>query len=123
DNMKKYHVFIRTMKIKNLIIKKFPDVFFNFGDTRLVNESYRYINLNNSKCLIHEDTHDDKESNTMYVEMIGNKIMIKCKHLDCFGKIYQNVSRELTQCEMEIIFSNESENETISRTTDDDDND
>lgn len=103
DDKEKYNLFMRDMKMNNILNNKFPDIDLQLGSTYIVNKNFSYTNLNNDKCLIKGNAHGEP---TMYIEMIKDLMTIKCKHSECFGKIYPCEHHiQLTKNEMNIIFN------------------
>lgn len=106
DNPIKYDNFMKTKKVKQLIVAKFPDKKLILGDTLAVSKQCSYMSLNNKECFLYGDIHVDSElSSTMYIEMIKDLITIKCKHPACFGKIYPCEHVQLSKQEMNIAFN------------------
>ena len=104
DDSDNYKLFMRGIKVNNIINKKFPDINLRLGETKIVNKNYSYTQLNNDNCIIFGDCHENKTP-SMYVEMIKDLIAIKCKHIQCFGKIYPCEHVKLSKNEMNVIFN------------------
>jgi P4 family phage/plasmid primase-like protien len=103
DTRDQYDEFMKQRKTKNIISKKFPGVDLKIGETQIVTNIMSYINLENKKCLIYGDNH---EESCMYIEMIPHNVVIKCRHNDCFGKTYPCEHVQLTKNEMNIMMNN-----------------
>ncbi len=102
DDPDQYTVFMRMKKIGSLILAKFPNDILKLGDNIRVTEKCNYTQLRNADCLIKGTSHVDYP-HSMYVEMIDNYVCIKCKHNECFGKIYPCEHIQLTKNEMNMI--------------------
>ena len=87
--------------MKEMLVSKFPNDKLVLADTLIVNKSCSYTNLKNKDCLIYGASHGDP---SMYVEFVRDLISIKCKHPDCFGKVYPCEHIQLSQKEMNIVF-------------------
>ena len=87
DNKELYDTFMKQHKLNHLILNKFPNDKLILGDTVFVNNNFNYTCLKNKECLIKGDMHIDLP-NSMYIEMTDKFVIIKCKHPECFGKIY-----------------------------------
>jgi len=101
DNESEYNSFIKEKNTHNLIIQKFPNDKLELGGTKILHPEHSYTTLNNDKCFIYGEDHGEP---TMYVERCKNTMMIKCKHEECFGKIYPCKHIELTKNEINYIF-------------------
>lgn len=101
DNEEKYNQIMSENKLSSLIISKFPNDTLKLGEMRLINKRCKHILLNNDKCIFHKSMHKDMEK-SMYIEMFDNNLIIKCKHNDCFCKVYPNEHIQLTKYEMNI---------------------
>ena len=106
DNKELYDTFMKQHKLNHLILNKFPNDKLILGDTVFVNNNFNYTCLKNKECLIKGDMHIDLP-NSMYIEMTDKFVIIKCKHPECFGKIYPCVHQhlQLTKNEMNIAFN------------------
>lgn len=102
DNPEKYSLFMRDAKTNRLMSAKFPNDNLLLGETRVVSKNISFTNLNNENCLIYGQNHG---SPTMYIENIKDVMMIKCKHVKCFGKNYPCEHIQLTKNEMNIVFN------------------
>jgi len=102
DNLDRYNAFIKEVTTNHIINDKFPQVNLQIGDTQIITKNHSYANLNNENCLIYGTSHGKP---TMYVEMIKDMMTIKCKHPECFGKIYPCEHVQLTKNEMNVIFN------------------
>lgn len=118
DDIQNYNIFVRKKKIENIICNKFQNQQLKCGETKLINSMYRYTFLNNNKCIISDNVHyyNNNPINTMYVEMLNDNIMIKCKHSLCFGRIFQNAVKRLNSYEMDIIFESDETSEIVDDT-------
>jgi P4 family phage/plasmid primase-like protien len=103
DNKEEYEKFIKTKKIHDIIISKFPNVNLIFGD-RIMNGQYCLIELKNKTCLIKGCKHIDFEC-SMYLEILEKHMTIKCKHPECFGKIYLSEHILMNEQEMNNVFN------------------
>ena len=103
DNKDMYEEFIQKRKRNSFIVSKFPKEKLILGETIKVSEICNYINLKNHNCLLNGKCHDDLP-NSMYIEVLKNCMTIKCKHPECFGKIYPCDHLQLTKQEMNIAF-------------------
>jgi P4 family phage/plasmid primase-like protien len=104
DNETEYVSFIKRKKINSLIVSKFPNDKLLLGDTVEISKNCSYTHLHNKECLIKGTCHKDLP-NSMYIEMIKDLVTIKCKHLECFGKIYPCQHVQLTKQEMNIVLN------------------
>jgi P4 family phage/plasmid primase-like protien len=102
DNPLQYDEFLKTKRVKDLIIAKFPDKRLILGNTLKVSKYCNYTDLNNKECFIYGDTHGNP---SMYIETIRDLITIKCKHPECFGKVYPCEHVQLTKQEMNVVFN------------------
>jgi P4 family phage/plasmid primase-like protien len=118
DNKFKYEEFIKQKKLSELINSKFPNDNLELGDTVIINDVCSYTHLQNSECLIKGDVHKDLPK-SMYIEMLKDLITIKCRHPECFGKIYPCQHIQLSKQEMNIAF-NGNVNITINNNTNND---
>ncbi len=100
DNSKEYDLFIKEKKTNNIINKKFPKIQLEIGNTYPVTQDMTYTTLNNDNCLIYGDNHG---SPSMYIERMKDTVIIKCRHIDCFGKVYPCEHILLSKNEMNII--------------------
>jgi len=102
DSPEEYNIFMKRKKLTDLIVAKFPDDKLILGDTRIVSDKCSFTHIHDTKCLIKGGKHDDMP-NSMYVEMLDKFMSIKCKHPECFGKIYPCEHHiQLTKQEMNI---------------------
>jgi P4 family phage/plasmid primase-like protien len=118
DNKLEYDSFIKRKKLNEMIISKFPNEKLHLGNTIMVNDKCNYTPLQNKECLIKGGCHNDLP-NSMYIEMLDKFITIKCKHHECFGKIYPCQHIQLTKQEMNIVFNGDI-NITINNNKEDD---
>jgi P4 family phage/plasmid primase-like protien len=87
DNELKYSEFMKNKKLGNLINKKYPDEKLILGKTVFMGDKSSFTDIKNLKCLIKGEEHKDMK-NSMYVDITDKFMSIKCKHPECFGKIY-----------------------------------
>ena len=120
DDKDRYELFMKKHKFNKMIISKFPNHKLELGETIIISDTCNYTHLHNEKCLIKGDYHKDL-SKSMYVEMIKDLITIRCKHPECFGKIYPCPHVQLSKQEMNIAFNNSNFNITINNNCKDDD--
>jgi hypothetical protein len=102
DNIDQYNEFIKERKTNKIIRDKFPGIDLKLGETQIVTEDMSYINLENKKCVIYGNDHDNGRP-SMYIEKIYDKMIMKCKHADCFGKTYPCKHVHLTKYEMNVM--------------------
>ncbi|ATZ80427.1 D5 family helicase-primase [Bodo saltans virus] len=102
DNKDLYENYINKYKMSNLVLSKFPNDKLIVGDTIQVNKKCSYIHLHNEQCLIKGSCHTDLP-HSMYIERFGDHMCVKCKHLDCWGKVYPNEHIHLTKQEMNVL--------------------
>lgn len=119
DNNEKYKEFIKRKKLNDLVISKFPEDNLILGDTINVSDICSYTNLCNDKCLIKGACHHN-EKPSMYIETLQNYLTVKCRDLECFGKIYPCTHVHLTKQEMNIALNGDI-NITINNNSDIDD--
>jgi P4 family phage/plasmid primase-like protien len=119
DDKDRYDMFLKKHKFKEMIISKFPHHNLELDETIVISDTCNYTPLHNEKCIIKGDYHKDL-SKTMYVEMIKDLITIRCKHPECFGKIFPCPHVQLTKQEMNIAFNNSNFNITINNNCTDD---
>ena len=60
--------------------------------------------MHNKDCLIKGGLHKDLP-NSMYIEMLDKFMTIKCRHPECFGKVYPCQHVQLNKNEMNIAFN------------------
>lgn len=106
DNSDKYSDYIKNKNMQNTIISKYPNDNIVLGESKQIGDIAMYTMLKNNKCLIKGDAHEDmKES--MYIEIIGKFMTIKCRHQECFGlTYYQKGHLSMTKNETNIFFGN-----------------
>jgi P4 family phage/plasmid primase-like protien len=104
DNKEKYDEFIKHHKLNEMIHSKFPNDKLELGDTVTISDICSYTHLHNDECLIKGDAHKDLPK-SMYIEMLKDLITIKCRHPECFGKIYPCQHIQLSKQEMNIAFN------------------
>jgi P4 family phage/plasmid primase-like protien len=100
DNPDQYKEFMKKRRTMNIINNKFIGIDLKFGETKIVTKDMSYIDLHNKKCIIFGDEHIQP---SMYIEKMEGKLIIKCKHIDCFGKTYPCEHVHLTKNEMNIM--------------------
>lgn len=101
DNPNEYNKYKIKRKNDEMIIRKYPDMNLEIGDTVTVNNK-KCTYLNNTKCCFTNKIHKGIE-NPLYVE-IHNEIMeIRCMHRNCIGKTCPYPSIRLTKNEMNLI--------------------
>jgi P4 family phage/plasmid primase-like protien len=103
DNKEEYEEFMKTKKMHNMIISKFPNDNLILGDRHIVNDQYSLIGLKNETCFIKGCKHKDGEC-SMYLDILEKNMAIKCKHPECFGKIYPTKHISMNKQEMNNIF-------------------
>jgi P4 family phage/plasmid primase-like protien len=103
DNSNEYTTFIKTKKFGNLVKSKFPNDKLMLGDTINVSDKCTYTHIHNNDCLIKGGSHIDMPK-SMYIEMLKDTMTIKCRHPECFGKIYPCQHIMLNKQEMNIAF-------------------
>jgi P4 family phage/plasmid primase-like protien len=104
DNREKYEEFIKKKKFDDLILQKYPNDKLILGETIMVNDKCQYINIKNKNCLIKKGEHFDMPD-SMYVEILDKFLTIKCKHPECFGKMYPCNHILMNKNEMNIAFN------------------
>jgi P4 family phage/plasmid primase-like protien len=104
DNKEQHSAFMKKKQLNTLIVAKFPKEKLMLGDTIKVNDNCNYTHLHNKDCLIKGCVHIDLP-NSMYIEMINGCIGVKCKHTECFGKVYPMQHIQLTKQEMNFAFN------------------
>ena len=104
DDEIKYEDFLKKKKLNSLLISKFPKDALILGESINVGNKCTYTNLTNKKCFIKGDCHNDFNP-SMYVETLHNYMTIKCKHPECFGKIYPCNHVLLSKNEMNVVFN------------------
>jgi P4 family phage/plasmid primase-like protien len=102
DNPEKYTIFMKKKKLNNIITSKFPNDKLKLGNTVMISDKCSYTHLHNNECLIKGVAHIDYPK-SMYVEMIDKFLTIKCRHPECFGKIYPCHHMVLNKQEMNIF--------------------
>jgi P4 family phage/plasmid primase-like protien len=102
DNAEAYNAFTRRVKTHKLIYSKFPEEKLKCRDTKVISKVCSYTRLANDNCLIYGESHGEP---SMYVEMMKDMMTIKCKHPECYGKIYPCEHVSLSKNEMNIIFN------------------
>jgi P4 family phage/plasmid primase-like protien len=118
DNKEKYELFMKRHQLNEIILSKFPNDKLELGDMVIVNDKCNYTHLHNNECLIKGDAHQDLPK-SMYIEMLKDLITIKCRHPECFGKVYPCQHIQLSTQEMNIAF-NSNVNITINNNVKDD---
>jgi P4 family phage/plasmid primase-like protien len=118
DNRVKYDEFIKKKKFGNLILQKYPNDKLILGETIMVSDKCQYINIKNKNCLIKKGEHVDMPD-SMYVEILDKFMTVKCKHPECFGKMYPCNHILMNKNEMNIAF-NGNVNITINNGTNND---
>jgi P4 family phage/plasmid primase-like protien len=102
DNKELYDKFMNKKKMNKLILSKFPNDNLELGETMIINDKCSYTKLNNKSCLLKGELHHDLPK-SMYIEMIKDLVTIKCKHAECFGKVYPCQHIQLTKQEMNVV--------------------
>ena len=87
DNLQKYEIFMKKKKLNKMIGSKYPDDNLILGDTTILNDKCQLTHLYNKECFIKGNSHIDMPQ-SMYVEILDKYMTIKCRHPECFGKIY-----------------------------------
>jgi P4 family phage/plasmid primase-like protien len=109
DNTNKYDEFMKNKKFGSLIKLKYPNENLILGEKKKVNDKISYVNLHNKDCLIKGGKHNDMDV-SMYIDISGNLMSIKCRHPECFGKTYPcEHAISLTKNEL-IVANNENVN-------------
>jgi P4 family phage/plasmid primase-like protien len=103
DNENEYKEYIQKKRLREMIIDKYPGQNLLLEDIIKVNDLCKCINLSNKICLISGESHKDL-TKSMYIEMLPNMVSVKCKHLECFGKIYCDYQM-LSKQETNLIFN------------------
>jgi P4 family phage/plasmid primase-like protien len=102
DSPKLYESFMNKKRINKIITSKYPDNNLVLGRTDIISDRCSYTHIHNKECLIKGDEHDGFP-NSMYVEMLDKFLTIKCRHPECFGKIYPCHHMMLNKNEMNIF--------------------
>ncbi|ATZ80508.1 putative primase [Bodo saltans virus] len=117
DNPEAYAQFINERNLNKMIIAKYPNDKLELGSVVNVSDICKYINLNNTECLIKGTTHDGTPTN--YIEITKDCISLKCSHINCFGKmLYKHFS--MTKNETNMAFNGNVFNINVNNGTDDD---
>jgi P4 family phage/plasmid primase-like protien len=104
DNPIKYEDYHKKKKISSLIVAKFPNEKLQIGKTQEISKTCSYVELQNKECILSGCCHKDLTP-SMYIEMVANNLAIKCRHTECFGKIYPCEHIQLTKQETNLIFN------------------
>lgn len=105
DNMKEYENFMSKSKQNKLMLSKYPNDNLILGETKKINELASYTELMNKKCFIKGSDHKDMPL-SMYIEVLDKFMTIKCRHKECFGKIYPCNHITMTKNELNIFNNN-----------------
>lgn len=103
DNEVEYTKFMENKRMKDLLKNKYPNEKLELGFHKKIDETCKCIDIKNQKCLIKGDDHADL-LNSMYIEIVSDKIAMKCKHPECYGQTYCG-RMQLTKQEMNIVFN------------------
>lgn len=87
DNPNQFNHFMKEKHIHNLVTQKYSNENLLFGPLMCLGSIEYNIPLNNEICFIKKAKHSDMEK-SMYVQLVGESLTIKCRHPDCFGKSY-----------------------------------
>lgn len=105
DNEDKYEEFIKDRKLGTIVKDKYPIENFILGNRQVVTDKISYIDIMNNNCLIKGGNHDGL-NNSMYIDICDKIMTVKCKHPECFGKIYPcNHTITLNKNEMNMVFN------------------
>lgn len=105
DNMNEYNKFRDNKNINDLVTAKYPGKSIILGETKVVNENWQYKPIISNNCFIKGAPHKDIE-NSMYLNIENNLMCIKCKHMECFGKLYPCDHIKLNRQEVTIFNGN-----------------
>jgi P4 family phage/plasmid primase-like protien len=103
DNEVEYTKFMEKKKMMELVKGKYPNEKLDLGEHHKMSDNCKCIELKNQKCLIKGNDHPDL-SNSMYIEIAADKMTLRCKHPECFGRSYCG-HLQLTKQEMNIAFN------------------
>jgi hypothetical protein len=104
DNTEQYDKFIKKKKLNHMIESKYPNDKLILGDTVIVSDKCKLTHLYNKECLIKGGHHIDMPC-SMYVEIFDTYLTIKCRHTECFGKIYPCNHISMNKNETNIVFN------------------
>jgi phage/plasmid-associated DNA primase len=100
-------------EIEKIIKMRFGKEKLRLGKLDIVSKKCKNISLENKICLLNGTEHNDM-SRSMYIEILDNNMAIKCKHINCYCKIYPKEYIQLNKYETNIIINNNySSEETI----------
>lgn len=118
DGLDEYTTF-KTKKQGALIIaNKFPKLDLVLGET-VTFKDRKCIKLHGDTCVLSGKKHQNMP-NSCYVDIVENRVDIKCMHMDCFAKSFPCPSFRLNKQESQIINYN-TLNVTVNNYTDNDD--
>jgi P4 family phage/plasmid primase-like protien len=98
DNPERYNEYVIKQKTNQIIIKKYPDMNLELGNTITVNNK-KCTFLNNRDCVFIQKEHKGLEK-PMFVEITNDIMEIRCRHDDCIGKTCPYPSIRLTKNEI-----------------------
>lgn len=101
DNPEEYNKYRIKRKNDEIIIKKYPDMNLELGNTIEINDRKCTI-LNNDTCFFIQNVHEDMKK-PMFVDIHNGIMEIKCRHMECLGKTCPYPSIKLTKNEMNVI--------------------
>ncbi len=101
DNQEIYENFMKKKKMNKIILSKYPNDKLILGETQKISERNSYTHLKNKECLIKGCEHPDMP-NSMYIDMLDKFMTIRCRHQECFGKIYPCQHVMMTKNEMNV---------------------
>ncbi len=101
DSPEKYEDFMKKKKMNKMILSKYPNEKLILGDTQKISNRNSYTYLKNKECLIKGCEHPDMP-NSMYIDMVDKFMTIRCRHPECFGKIYPCQHIMMTKNEMNV---------------------
>jgi P4 family phage/plasmid primase-like protien len=101
DNPLKYDDFMKKKKMNKMILSKYPNEKIILGETQKISDRNSYTHLKNKECFIKGCEHTDMP-NSMYIDILDKFMTIKCRHPECFGKIYPCQHMMMTKNEMNV---------------------
>lgn len=116
--MNEYNKFNVNKNINDLVTTKYLGKYIVLGETVVVNDNWQYKPIISRYCFIKGKPHKDFE-NSMYLNIENNLMCIKCRHIECFGKLYLHNHIKLSSHEITIFNGNV----TININKDDEDDD
>src|SRR5437868_564842 len=104
DNKILYDNYNQDKSTRNIINNYYKKEKLILGEITKINDLYKVIPLKNTKCFMKNACHKDMQY-PMYVDILENKMCVKCRCVECWNKIYPCEHIILNNNELKIIIN------------------